>query len=324
MGIDAIRGLTCDRSNSTPCAYQIFRHIFSRLLPFAKATPGNKGFMASKNNKVTLTPKTIAGIALASLGITALYGLVAWIIFDGQWKDSGPFGDTFGFLTAFFSGASLIGVIIAVFLQTEELKAQREDLELTRNELKESRVAQQLQAEQLLKSAEISAIQSKLDIFRATANPRSLEGLSDAIYSEQASNVVAGLISDLDELIGHGGNVTKFPIIAVGIGYTVTNFDQKTFQISITPLQTVAGGSAFKCKITNPNGTVVKEDASIPTGCDREDITMTISRKVTIDNVCSGTYFMLSKSMIEDHELTISIYRPKPITGESIAATLGL
>ena len=51
----------------------------------------------------------------------------------------GVFGDSFGVLTALFSGLAFAGKIITILLQRQELALQREELRLTREELKLTR-----------------------------------------------------------------------------------------------------------------------------------------------------------------------------------------
>ncbi|MBI5853020.1 MAG: hypothetical protein HZB39_18575 [Planctomycetes bacterium] len=49
-----------------------------------------------------------------------------------DWGDSGAFGDMFGVANTLFSGLALGGVVFAIFLQTKELRLQREELTQTR------------------------------------------------------------------------------------------------------------------------------------------------------------------------------------------------
>jgi hypothetical protein len=83
----------------------------------------------------------------------------------GSWKDPGTFGDMFGAINALFSGLAFAGIIFTILLQREELKLQRKELELTRVELTRTASAQEAsqkelskQAETLLKTAQINAI----------------------------------------------------------------------------------------------------------------------------------------------------------------------
>lgn len=60
---------------------------------------------------------------------------VSWPITLGNVDKAGVFGDSFGVLTALFSGLAFAGIIFTILLQREELKLQREELRLTREEL---------------------------------------------------------------------------------------------------------------------------------------------------------------------------------------------
>ena len=55
----------------------------------------------------------------------------------------GQFGDSFGALNALFSGLAFAGIIYTIQLQRKELNYQREELRLTRFELKRSTDAQE-------------------------------------------------------------------------------------------------------------------------------------------------------------------------------------
>lgn len=64
----------------------------------------------------------------------------------------------YGSVNALFSGLALAGVIVAVFLQSRELKLQREELELTRRELARSAAAQTDQVDSMYLSGKLSAL----------------------------------------------------------------------------------------------------------------------------------------------------------------------
>ncbi len=92
--------------------------------------------------------------ALALLGYLAVYaafGVWAWVRTDHV--IAGQIGDTFGALNALFSGVAMLGVVAAIFVQREELKLQRLELQEQREVLK-------LQREELARSAEASAMQA--------------------------------------------------------------------------------------------------------------------------------------------------------------------
>lgn len=66
----------------------------------------------------------------------------------------GAFGDMFGAVNALFSGLALAGVVIAIFMQKEELSLQREELKLTREEMKRQVKAQEGSSEALARQVE--------------------------------------------------------------------------------------------------------------------------------------------------------------------------
>ena len=72
-----------------------------------------------------------------------------------RWQFGGPFGDTFGALNALISGLAMGGVIVAIFMQRQELILQREELRLTREELTRSAEAQEGQTQALTQQYEI-------------------------------------------------------------------------------------------------------------------------------------------------------------------------
>ncbi len=69
----------------------------------------------------------------------AIYAvLIMWLSWSSEsisLNETGVFGDSFGALTALFSGLAFAGMMITVLLQKDELALQRRELELTRVEL---------------------------------------------------------------------------------------------------------------------------------------------------------------------------------------------
>ncbi len=88
-------------------------------------------------------------------GFFAIYlvgiGFLTWSSTSISLNDTGVFGDSFGPLTALFSGLAFAGVIITVLLQKDELALQRKELELTRNELQGQKEQMKAQNETLKK-----------------------------------------------------------------------------------------------------------------------------------------------------------------------------
>ena len=88
----------------------------------------------------------IAAIVLAWL---ASGFLLRWIF----GKDAGTVGDSFGAVSALFSGLAFFGVIYAILLQRQELELQRDEIRENRREMERSREA-------LLEQARIMAQQT--------------------------------------------------------------------------------------------------------------------------------------------------------------------
>lgn len=64
-----------------------------------------------------------------------------------NWNERGTFGDMFGAVNALFAGLAFAGVIIALYMQKDELRLQRQELEETRQELKGQKEQLMLQNE---------------------------------------------------------------------------------------------------------------------------------------------------------------------------------
>lgn len=86
-----------------------------------------------------------------TLIVLAIFGAIALVWwFVGNWPnrhfsdvhDAADFGGSFAFVESLFSGLAFAGVIIAILLQSQELRLQRKELEETRAELKKSAEAQ--------------------------------------------------------------------------------------------------------------------------------------------------------------------------------------
>lgn len=80
----------------------------------------------------------LLGCSLIALGLIVVYGLLVRRFF-ADWSDSGPFGDSFGAITAFFTALAFAGLILTMLIQKQELKLQRQELALLRQEQAGSR-----------------------------------------------------------------------------------------------------------------------------------------------------------------------------------------
>ena len=78
---------------------------------------------------------------------------VVWLVIGSQaprvvsdeWAERGLIGDSFGIVNSLFGGLAFAGVVVAIFLQRNELRLQREELSLTREEIRGQREALEAQ-----------------------------------------------------------------------------------------------------------------------------------------------------------------------------------
>lgn len=109
-----------------------------------------------KTERVTYFLLALCGLFI--LAWAAIILLLVWPIEELSLQSAGTFGDSFGVLTAFFSGLAFAGLIGTLLLQRDELRLQREELQLTRVELRRSSLAQGEQVEALRETAMLNAL----------------------------------------------------------------------------------------------------------------------------------------------------------------------
>ena len=72
-------------------------------------------------------------VVVVALSIQGTFGAI--VILTLGLRDAGVFGDVFGVVNTLFSGLALAGVVVAIWLQKNELESQRQELKLTREEM---------------------------------------------------------------------------------------------------------------------------------------------------------------------------------------------
>jgi len=117
---------------------------------------------------------------------------------------NGLFGDSFGVLNSLFSGLAFAGVIIAIFMQKDELSLQREEVKMQRIETARLADTQEkstkifaIQAEAMKKSATIGALSTSLD-----AVNKSIEEAERDLGSSSRAPVMKLLTEKRGEIIG--------------------------------------------------------------------------------------------------------------------------
>ncbi|EIZ0309917.1 hypothetical protein HJ024_22760 [Vibrio parahaemolyticus] len=113
-----------------------------------------------------------APILFAIYAGTLLY--LTWPIQKISISQSAVFGDSFGPLTALFSGLAFAGMIVTILLQRRDLALQREDVRSNRAEFRRAAHAQE-------RSVRIAAITTLLDEYNARykLNEESLSRVTD-------------------------------------------------------------------------------------------------------------------------------------------------
>ncbi|NOQ94139.1 MAG: hypothetical protein GQ547_05830 [Methylophaga sp.] len=76
------------------------------------------------------------GLIGGVLAAVVIYGFIIFCIVESTINETAAFGDSFGALTSLFSGLAFSGLILTILLQREDLNLQRQELSETRNEMK--------------------------------------------------------------------------------------------------------------------------------------------------------------------------------------------
>lgn len=150
----------------------------------------------------------IIGLLVIGLWLLSIY--IFQFKIGGDWDEKGPIGDSFGAINALFSGLALGGIIYTIFLQREELKKQREELSMTRQEFKDQNKNMELQRfentffkllelhNELVSSIEISFVES-----------HSLHEVKSKYAFKKAANFPEILRSNLEDFTPILGNVHR-------------------------------------------------------------------------------------------------------------------
>ncbi len=112
---------------------------------------------------------------LAAVGCVWVVSIVGIVAFLPDWATRAQFGDMFGAVNALFSGFAFAILILALWLQRQELSLQREELQHTREELRRTADAQEAtlavlreQVALLTVSSQVSALAALLEAHQRT------------------------------------------------------------------------------------------------------------------------------------------------------------
>lgn len=93
--------------------------------------------------------------------------------------------DSYGAINALFSGLALGGVILAIFMQREELQLQREELAATRAELKRTAKAQESLSDTSDKQVQTLLLTAKLNALAVMVNHYASKTVFDSDHKRQ-------------------------------------------------------------------------------------------------------------------------------------------
>jgi len=135
----------------------------------------------------------ITGVISSVIVYAVILLWLTWPISEYSINKSGVFGDSFGLLTALFSGLAFSGVIITILLQKEELKLQRQELSNSRIEFEKMATAND-------KSAKLSALSTLLLEYKSQIekNDETIEsglsvtnnGFDPTLYLEENADLI--------------------------------------------------------------------------------------------------------------------------------------
>ena len=101
--------------------------------------------------------------------VWVIVGMVPSYLYGVGDSNAAQLGDSFGIASSLFSGLALAGVLIAIILQSQELRLQREELELTRKELMRTANAQEQSQEALELQARLGFLSSYMQALTSVA-----------------------------------------------------------------------------------------------------------------------------------------------------------
>lgn len=110
--------------------------------------------------------RTVVSIAVAiALAWLVVLGVTLFVFFrtcESTAAKWGQFGDAFGIVNALFTGLGLLGAIVAILLQGEQVKQQQKELEAQRADLAESNRLQKDAAQIQKESARLLGLQVRV------------------------------------------------------------------------------------------------------------------------------------------------------------------
>lgn len=155
--------------------------------------------MEKKNKKTNF-------LIASTIMVFATWAISGFIIFQlsDNWSDRGTMGDMFGAVNALFSGLAFAALLYTIILQREEIKQNRAEIILNRQELTKSVNAQQSSQEALKQqvvqahlAAQLNAMNTVVNYY--TSHIESSKSTEEII--EKAKDKRRQMIRKIDDLI---------------------------------------------------------------------------------------------------------------------------
>lgn len=127
--------------------------------------------ISNSSDEIKITKKTLIIVVVVSLAIVVGLCLINFfLLINLDIKEIEAYGNILGPVNALFSGLAFSGIIITILFQSKELSLQRQELIITREELKRSANAQENSEKALNRQAENLKISAKLTALNTLVN----------------------------------------------------------------------------------------------------------------------------------------------------------
>lgn len=184
---------------------------------------------------ITIVGCFIIAFVLWSMGMYASYWYAKkHFIVGGNDNASALFGDSAGAVNAFISALAFVGVIIAIFMQRNELKLQRDDLALQREEMQKNTEELGLQREQFeVQNKTIKLQRFENTFFNMLSLQQEIVNNIKHSYIKETKNMLGGIMNSESvetsgrQVFEHLYVIDLKPIIEENRGYVFNsiNFD---------------------------------------------------------------------------------------------------
>lgn len=128
-------------------------------------------------------------IGLVFIGSILVFGYWSSIQFE-RLEERGQYGDSFGVMTALFSGLSMAGVIVTIWMQRDELRENRKILQDSTDAQEQSKKALQDQLDTMRSTAKIDVLNRFIETRAGTAANSKWVSLSRKIIEKATMDIM--------------------------------------------------------------------------------------------------------------------------------------